>query len=138
MYRVKDRKTHTVYALKKLKFDFEREGFPMVCFVFSRSVLSHLQPVCLRPVPLPDGPPRPHLHRDWAHPAHICTGTGLTPAHICTGTGLTPAHICTGTTGSRTSRSNALAHTLHLYDAAPMRRQSLTRNRRRCVRCTSC
>ncbi len=19
--------------------------------------------------------PRPHLHRDWAHPAHICTGT---------------------------------------------------------------
>ena len=26
------------------------------------------------------GSPRPHLHRDWAHPAHICTGTGLTPA----------------------------------------------------------
>ena len=23
--------------------------------------------------------PRPHLHRDWAHPDHICTGTGLTP-----------------------------------------------------------
>ena len=22
---------------------------------------------------------RPHLHRDWAHPAHILTGTGLTP-----------------------------------------------------------
>ena len=84
------------------------------------------------------GSPRPHLHRDWAHPSHICTGTGLTPAHICTGTGLTPAHICTGTTGSRTSRSNALAHTLHLYDAAPMRRQLLMRNRRRCVRCTSC
>ncbi len=21
----------------------------------------------------------PHLHRDWAHPAHICSGTGLTP-----------------------------------------------------------
>jgi hypothetical protein len=21
------------------------------------------------------GSPRPHLHRDWAHPAHICTGT---------------------------------------------------------------
>jgi hypothetical protein len=21
------------------------------------------------------GPPRPHLHRDWAHPAHISTGT---------------------------------------------------------------
>ena len=22
-----------------------------------------------------------HLHRDWALPCHICTGTGLTPAH---------------------------------------------------------
>ena len=22
---------------------------------------------------------RPHLHRDWAHPSHICTGTGLAP-----------------------------------------------------------
>ena len=20
--------------------------------------------------------PRPHLHRDWAHPAHVCAGTG--------------------------------------------------------------
>jgi hypothetical protein len=26
------------------------------------------------------GSPRPHLHRDWAHPSHICTGIGLTPA----------------------------------------------------------
>ena len=25
------------------------------------------------------GPPTPHLHRDCAHPAHICTGTALTP-----------------------------------------------------------
>ncbi len=23
------------------------------------------------------GSPVPHLHRDWAHPGHICTGTGL-------------------------------------------------------------
>ena len=30
--------------------------------------------------------PLPHLRRDWAHPAHICAGTGLTPAHIGTGT----------------------------------------------------
>ena len=22
------------------------------------------------------GSPHPHLHRDWAHPAHICSGTG--------------------------------------------------------------
>ena len=27
--------------------------------------------------------PRPHLHRDWAHPCHICTGTGLAPPHGC-------------------------------------------------------
>ena len=26
------------------------------------------------------GPPLPHLHRDWAHSAHICTGTGPTAA----------------------------------------------------------
>ena len=25
------------------------------------------------------GSPRPHLHRDWAHPAHIFATTGLTP-----------------------------------------------------------
>jgi hypothetical protein len=25
------------------------------------------------------GAPRPHLHRDWAHPAHICAGIGFTP-----------------------------------------------------------
>ena len=56
--------------------------------------------------------PISHLHRDWAHPSHICAGTGLTaatsaprlssplphlhrdwarPSHICTATGLTPA-----------------------------------------------
>jgi hypothetical protein len=33
---------------------------------------------------------RPRLRRDWAHPCHICAGTGLTGADICTGTGLTP------------------------------------------------
>ena len=26
------------------------------------------------------GSTRPHLKRDWAHPYHICTGTGPTPA----------------------------------------------------------
>ena len=46
----------------------------------------------------------PHLHRDWARPLHICTGTWLAPAtsapglgsntsHICTGSGPTPAYI---------------------------------------------
>jgi hypothetical protein len=24
----------------------------------------------------------PHLHRDWAHPCHICTGTGLRLCHM--------------------------------------------------------
>jgi hypothetical protein len=71
------------------------------------------------------GSPRPHLRRDWAHPAHICAGTGLAPltsalglGHICAGTGLAlptsapglgsprphlrrdwarPAHVCAGT-----------------------------------------
>ena len=33
-----------------------------------------------------EGADEPRLHRGWAHPAHICAGTGPTPAHICTGT----------------------------------------------------
>jgi hypothetical protein len=33
------------------------------------------------------GSPLPHLHRDWAHPCHICTGTGLTPATSAPGLG---------------------------------------------------
>jgi hypothetical protein len=28
------------------------------------------------------GSPLPHLHRDWARPRHICTGTGLGPASL--------------------------------------------------------
>jgi hypothetical protein len=28
-----------------------------------------------------------HLHRDWAHPCHICTGTGLTPPTSAPGPG---------------------------------------------------
>jgi hypothetical protein len=40
--------------------------------------------------------PLPHLHRDWAHPCYLCTGTGLTLCHICTGTGLTPATSAPG------------------------------------------
>jgi hypothetical protein len=33
------------------------------------------------------GPPRPHLHQDWAHPGHICTRTGPTPATSAPGLG---------------------------------------------------
>ena len=63
------------------------------------------------------GASSPHLRQDWAHPARICTGTGLTPptsvpglssplphlrrdwahpAHICTRTGLTRATSAPG------------------------------------------
>jgi hypothetical protein len=37
------------------------------------------------------GSPLPHLHRDWAHRCHICTGTELTPATSAPGLRLTPA-----------------------------------------------
>ena len=33
------------------------------------------------------GSPLPRLHRDWAHPCHICIGTGLTPATSASGRG---------------------------------------------------
>ena len=49
---------------------------------------------------------RSHLHRDWARPSHICTGTGLTPPTSAPGLGSPfphppkggahPSHICTG------------------------------------------
>jgi hypothetical protein len=64
----------------------------------------------------------PHLHREWAHPTHICAGTGLhcatsAPglgpplphlhrnwafrAHICKGTGPAPAgQLCAGADGA--------------------------------------
>jgi hypothetical protein len=53
------------------------------------------------------GPTLPHLHRDWARPCHICTGTGLAPPTSAPGLGsplphlhrdwARPSHICTGT-----------------------------------------
>jgi hypothetical protein len=65
--------------------------------------------------------PCPHLHWDWPHPRHICTGTGLTPAtsarshlhrdlahwsRICTLTGLTQSQwLCAF--GARGSASAA-------------------------------
>jgi hypothetical protein len=38
----------------------------------------------------------PHLHRDWAHPTHICTGTGSRPCRIWTGSGLARATSAPG------------------------------------------
>ena len=61
---------------------------------------------------------RPHLHRDWAHPCHICTGTGLTPVHICTGTGARPCHICAGTGPAPATSATGLGSPLpHLQRA---------------------
>ncbi len=37
-----------------------------------------------------------HLHRDWAYPCHICTGTGLALPHLHRDQAH-PGHICTGT-----------------------------------------
>ena len=53
------------------------------------------------------GSPLPHLHRGWAHPCQVCTGTGLSPpkstatglaagCHICTRTGLGPPATAPG------------------------------------------
>ncbi len=39
------------------------------------------------------GSPRPHLHRDWAHPAHICAGTGLARAVSAPGLGSPRPHL---------------------------------------------
>jgi hypothetical protein len=35
----------------------------------------------------------PHLRRDWAHPAHICAGTGVTPPTSAPGPGSPRPHL---------------------------------------------
>jgi hypothetical protein len=40
--------------------------------------------------PGPGLAPVPHPYQDWAHPAHICAGTGLYPATSAPGPGLAP------------------------------------------------
>jgi hypothetical protein len=72
--------------------------------------------------------PLPHLHRDWAHPCHICTRTGLTPATFALGLNSPlphlrrdwahPCHICTGTGLTPTGRTaHCGAHGLRLWSA---------------------
>ena len=39
------------------------------------------------------GSPLPHLRRDWAHPSHICAGTGRTPATSAPGLGPPLPHL---------------------------------------------
>ena len=52
----------------------------------------------------------PHLHRDWAHPAHICTGTRL----VRTGTGLTPPTSAPGLRSRVAHRHRDWAHRCHI------------------------
>ena len=44
-------------------------------------------------------PTLPHMHRDWAHPCHICRGTGLTPATYAPGLGSPPTAPATSAPG---------------------------------------
>ncbi len=70
------------------------------------------------------GSPLPHLHRDWARPCHICTGTGLTPATSAPGLGsplphlhrdwARPCHSCTGTGLTRPHPHRDWAHPCHI------------------------
>ena len=98
----------------------------------------------------------PHLHRDWARPCHICTGTGLAPAtsapglgsplphlhrdwahrcHICTRTGLAPAtsapglgrpHSRSAAEGSNVEENRQRNHSIEI-------KRSSTPSRRRCM-----
>ena len=42
--------------------------------------------------------PLPHLHRHWAHPCRICTGTGLAPPTSAPGPGLSTGRYLTAPT----------------------------------------
>jgi hypothetical protein len=55
--------------------------------------------------------PRPHLRRDWAHPCHICTATGLTPPTSAPGLGV-PAESCPTVHRGLTPRSAASSERL--------------------------
>ena len=62
---------------------------PLVCRAraWKRSVGNRWERVTNRKM----GTPRPHLHRDWAHPSRTCDGIGLAPATSAPGpAGLTP------------------------------------------------
>jgi hypothetical protein len=59
------------------------------------------------------GSPLPHLHRDWAHPGHICTATWLIPA-IFTGTGLAPATSALGLGSFLPHLHQDWAHSCHI------------------------
>ena len=63
------------------------------------------------------GSPLPqHLHRESAHPSHICTGTESTPSDICTGTGLAPPTCAPGPGSPRPHLRRYRAQPLTHYD----------------------
>jgi hypothetical protein len=59
------------------------------------------------------GSPLPHLRRDWAHPSHICAGTGLTPP--------TPAPRLAGFDVIEYTSSALLDQALHALPAEKLR-----------------
>ena len=60
------RVSSTVCEKHQLSFSLRAE-IARACFLFlGRNRLQIVHPL-------------PHLHRDWAHPGHICAGIGLTP-----------------------------------------------------------
>jgi hypothetical protein len=86
----------------------------------------------------------PHLHRDWAHRCHICTGTGAHRCHICTGTGLNAATSAPGLGSPLPHLHRDRAQCCHICTrtgltpraAAPADRQLVPRRRRTSTCCT--
>ncbi len=81
--------------------------------------------------------PRPHMHRVWAHPCHICTGTGLTRCHICAATGLTRCHICAATglaAAARAAEPQGHGTHGHVWTHAPDSLSRVVRARRSAIR----
>jgi hypothetical protein len=52
------------------------------------------------------------LHATWAHPAHICSGTGLTPLTSAPGLGLAPPTSAPGLGSPRPHLLRDWAHAL--------------------------
>jgi hypothetical protein len=73
------------------------------------------------------GSPRPHLHRDWAHPCHACAGALGRPLSvpICTGTRLTwPRRICAVTACAAALRAAPSAPDRPVHTRIPPRSPS--------------
>jgi hypothetical protein len=81
---------HTTCSIQRAAYSMKRAQMgpaelEKLYQIYQPSLLGELSAMAAVP-PIPCPSFRPHLRRDWAHPAHICAGTGLTPAHISTGT----------------------------------------------------